>query len=103
MTGTAGIVGIGGMGGDIRDSHGHHLGQDYSQGHVLDAAMDRSSRGTAATAANTISGNINRSGGNINYRPAGGGSGGIGGIGARSSGDNIQTGSMKYSNPHQAY
>ena len=84
-------VGMSGMGGDIRDSHGPHLGQDYSQGHVLDAGIDRSSRGTAATAANTISGNINRSGANINYRPVGGGgSGGIGSHGARGSGENIQ-------------
>lgn len=88
MTGTASIPGMGGMRAEV--SGGLNLAQDYSHGHGLDGAMDRSSRGTAATAANTISGNINRSGGNINYRPAVGTASG-------SSGDNIIGSQNKYS------
>ena len=81
MTGTASIPGMGGMRADV--SGGLNLAQDYSHGHGLDGAMDRSSRGTAATAANTISGNINRSGGNINYRPAVGTASGSSGEGSQ--------------------
>ena len=51
MTGTASIPGMGGMRAEV--SGGLNLAQDYSHGHGLDGAMDRSSRGTAATAANT--------------------------------------------------
>ena len=69
IPGAASIPGISGMRADI--SGGLNLAQDYSHGQGLEGgAMDRSSRGTVVTASNTISGNINRSGGNINFRPA---------------------------------
>jgi predicted transcriptional regulator len=61
-------------------SGGLNIAQDYSHGQGLDGAMDRSSRGTAVTSSNTISGNINRSGGNINFR-------GVPGTASGSSGD----------------
>ena len=76
MTGNTSIPGV-----RAEVSGGLNLAQDYSHGHGLDGAMDRSSRGTAATAANTISGNINRSGG-INYRPAPGTASGSSGDGS---------------------